>query len=243
MHKKVIFNFLDEVLGKQTNGIFINQGYLDYDDDPTIYTNLDLKTKINHIKSIEIHNGVTKVCLTSKNLSYVVKLLFNGTYDDDNLKLIYSVNPETNAITEEEFFYKKASSNLKKVLLPNIYLGRWNNIKVYIQKKVFSTYKGRETTFLKDTLPSCSTSQNFISDRIASINSQTFSSHDLTSRLCDGFAYDVISYYGLDFAKKIFAEINELYMDDLHSNNVGYLKNGQPCIFDYGGYDEGLFWV
>ena len=45
--------------------------------------------------------------------------------------------------------------------------------------------------------------------------------------------YNIFKYYGFKTGKKILKVVNDF--QDLHDENVGYLGNGRPVVFDYGG--------
>ena len=51
-----------------------------------------------------------------------------------------------------------------------------------------------------------------------------------------------IEFFGFEKALKIMTAISDIKLEDLHTANLGYLEDGTPCVFDFGGYNEEEVW-
>ena len=125
-----------------------------------------------------------------------------------------------NALREE---IKDINEEVAEIFLPNEYVGDYNGIPVWIQRRIQSTQ--------------CNTSSLLTPERRTAI-SQTFHNANLSA----DFIYSIMCEYGDDVAQEVVEIINELGINDLHDGNLGYLSTGEAVCFDYAGYDEENIW-
>lgn len=260
-----IFAMLEYILGSDADGIYlcdreIEEG--DWEDCP-IFSTSNFSWEVsrdiwyNDNCHIEVKNGVTRIVFIPSDKDYVIKMSITGTYDykdmsdmydeEGNYNEYYSLFPseqlvmyrhiteECNLMEEENVLYEDAGAALQEFLLPNVYVGEWNGMSVYIQKKIFVSSLAVQT--VKIDLPSNCTPFSKIVDELRDITS-SFPSIDIPSE----FLYDMLKLTGDELTFKACSELAHLGISDLHRNNVGYTKDKKCYIFDYAGYVEEDVW-
>ena len=147
--------------------------------------------------------------------------------ESEEMAIIKRLKEDCDLMDEENVLYEDANPALKKILLPNNFIGKWNNcIPVYVQKKIKSSLCDSERkTF------SAQTKKYF--DLIDA---------GLKMECSKDFIMACIDAYGFSDTTEICEGIIDLGLTDLHGGNIGFLPNDNPCIFDYAGYDEDLIW-
>lgn len=255
-NKEAILNLCADVLGKDCDGIFIHYNrFEDGEDLPfALGECLDRFLETGEtIMDCTPYAGVTKLVLVPEHGDYVIKIPITGVYceigndgsdyydhdfDEDEYEIIArSTKKNINIFEEEENIYKEANNKAKEILLPNIYIGDFNGIPIYIQQKI---------TEIFSYSPSCST---HLSKNERMKTKEVFQkSRDLNEEdscidyyPCDAtFIYDIIKYYGEEKAVEICKLLRKL--NDLHSSNYGYVGR-VPKIHDFGGYrSDGAYW-
>lgn len=250
MHYNIsdINKILDIVLGDEATGIYINSDSVPDDNiviDYPIYTNLSTRTTIDYWEDYEDFKfdcGATKLIIIPKNKDYVIKIPFTGLYtfetDDnveDNEKDIISVNYNQMDICEREIdIYKKASGLLKKIIAPNIYVGTYKNIPIYIQKKIKKNFVDSYFGHLYE--------DDYFS-RYSSFNRKKIIekiSEDSDYYLNRVYVDLIMKTYGIKNTLNMLKEMNTC-IEDLHEFNYGFDFNGNCVLFDIGGYSEDLW--
>ena len=135
---------------------------------------------------------------------------------------------------DENNMYKNADDDMKKIMLPNIFIGEFNGIPVYIQKKAISLNHSDKFRHLSRAEK----------DSVSKVISSSLKEKDYGYNYCPVafcFFSDVIEFYGEKMAEKIARFLDKA--DDLHDGNIGYVGE-QPILIDYGGYkDESAYWI
>lgn len=145
--------------------------------------------------------------------------------EDSNHKIL-------DLMEQENQIYRDASSSLKQFLLPYVFVEEWHGIKVYIQKKIESTYCNTDC----DILPSNKYTEEQIKEKVSSIAPDKD-----WQMLAFPFVVDMIAYSDEETIKEVLKEITNCGINDLHASNYGYTADGTPCIFDYTGIDA-FYW-
>lgn len=57
-------------------------------------------------------------------------------------------------------------------------------------------------------------------------------------RFPEDWAIAVIEWYGEELIKNFLKFINKYGLDDWHDGNIGWRKDGSPCILDWAGFDN-----
>ena len=125
----------------------------------------------------------------------------------------------------EDNIYEEASDELQQLLVPNIFIGMYNDVvPVYIQKKIKHTARG-----MKDTIP-------FKADeKIVAYLAKKYH-----SEIDDIGLVQYLSVMGISKFRNLLMDIGML--DDLHAGNWGFFEDGSIGIIDYGGYSEEGLW-
>lgn len=166
--------------------------------------------------------GCTKAVFLFEGWDVVIKIPYNGNYcfDLDTDEPIFTEMP--NHIVMEDEIYEEASDEMKKILLRNEYLFNYNDLEIYAQQAIAETENGREKSIL--TLE--------VANKIKAVrDSRPFG----YKSPCDNFLAAVMLQYP-DTYEDIFDELCNI--EDMHSDNYGYLANGMVAIHDYAGYSE-----
>lgn len=118
------------------------------------------------------------------------------------------------------------------MLLENTWVGEYNGIPVWIQRKVEGTQSeiGNYSQFL-----SASQEEKEV----------VYKSYDIlwSGDLDNDFILAILRKYGPDVTEEAMRMMNALGLSDLHSSNVGYLRDGSPVLLDYGGYSDHELWI
>lgn len=245
--KEKILSIVQDFLGNNPTGVYAPSSDYEYgiSDLPAVSKlNFDDVWTIEGINGFDIYRGATKVVISPYKSDYVIKLNITGTYlTEDECKEVGLEYPYIDRVSKQDILdeeialYENVGDELKAFIKPNIFIGRYNGIPVYIQEKVFTTYEYTEWTI----------SQKF--------RQQTPRHKQLTNRLAEktipagwrskifpeAFISDMILAYGVMYAWKILTQISEAGISDLNYGNFGYDKNGLPCLIDIGDFCEEEF--
>lgn len=179
----------------------------------------------NHVRLLEANYlegfcGVSKACIFSDELpNWVIKTGFTWEEDDDDFDYCtIEAHNYQDAIIEGvgEFF---AASYELCTVTPSECKGLLNNIYFYIQEKAEPDEEKTSSTCERYINGDCESSDPWYHD------------HSDTDRLESLFGEDK----NFD---KLLKFIKEWKINDLHSGNFGYTKNGIAKIIDYSGYED-----
>lgn len=131
-----------------------------------------------------------------------------------------------NAIVDElkEICEIASADVIDEIFLSNEYVGTFNGIPVWIQRKISCTQDNAPYTKLTE-------------GQRALVSKTSPSSH-----LSDYFILALINVYGVAITRDITSAISCCGISDLHDGNIGYLADDAPVIFDYAGYEEEEIW-
>ena len=166
---------------------------------------------------LEIHSGLTKFVIELTADNFVIKIPFSGYTRRNGCGELenedYSVN---HCEREVELYNKLKDTEIGDLLVPTYFIGKVNELEVYIQPKVepydYFTHSPSEKSY-----------------NIA---------NELDEYECTADDEDCVAafveYFG-DQTEHILSMLDELGVRDVHSANFGY-QNGGLVIFDYSGY-------
>jgi hypothetical protein len=224
--KKEILNYVDNLLGFNPTGLYIVKDSIDGScdaDEAPIYTNIDERLDLD-LSELNYAVGASKFVIFY-NSNWVIKIPFTGYYweEEDLTPILEGYWDDTNPCDEEMAIYDNASDDLKKLLVPNYFLG-WINgsIPIYIQRRVKASYCYIER---KEIIGKSSPIQKKIATKVIE-DWRRFFNRDIRGIL--------LNIFGIKRLKDIALEIDAL--SDLHSKNIGFMSNGDFAIFDYAGY-------
>lgn len=248
-----VMDIVKYVLGKHADGVYLDNGDLEGDYDGDLYSDRDFSEAIYQSgMGYDTAHGVSRFVIIPDKTDYVIKLPITGIYErlwdeeTDSYKeptLVAYANEECDDPTRNEIdIYENASKIGKQILLKNIYVGDYNGIPVYIQKKIDETFNNsssscRDLSFEERTLIRNTLKNSYL-------NSKDFDGNDECTYCppCHSeFLFDVIKFYGQKKAEEMIRLMREI--DDLHGGNIGYV-NGRPVVIDYGDFaGEEYLWL
>ena len=238
-NKEEIFETLKEILGEKADGIYISYDTVDSAAEDLFYADSELTKPICNSFNTMVKTGLTRIVLIPNNKDYVIKLPVTGVYgniydeygcdDPENCEIKKYVDlEEYNVFDNEQVIYDNLFSESKEVFSLSIYIGNFNNIPVYIQEKV------DQIRF--DMMPSISKED---SKKVSTLTSRHHYKEFVERPLTDDFIISLINLYGEEAAGYILEDCKNI--DDLHTNNYGYTKEGKPVIFDFAGFDGEMY--
>ena len=240
--EKEILKLVEEMIGENATGIYISQSQYDYAEEGQIISELvDNPFLVESNAYADVKIGATKIVFIpcDKKIPYVIKMNLDGVFDakmDDNFTLrnisLIKTNTQRNILDEENAMIEDMNIGEQDFIKPNIYIGTYNGLKVYIQERLMCT---QEQTFLHNN------TINFFSKLNVPRISELASQLEEDSELPWDFIYNMIDYYGEEFVINILDKMDEEGIYDLHEGNYGYDYDGFPALIDIGGYDS-HFW-
>ena len=180
--------------------------------------------------SVETAYGVSKFVIFL-NENEVVKVPFSGCYWwDDNEEGGYRFDEFMNTDyceTEAAIYADAVALGVEKFFASVKYRGTAEGgTPIYLAERVYSFYEN-------DTL-------RYV---INSSEDSLKKAGELKKEYCVGFPPEwlakAIEYYGLNDVIDLIAFVDLENINDFHSGNVGFRKDGSPVILDYSGYHEG----
>ncbi len=254
--EKEVFSILEDIMGNENiNGIYTPD--TTYAEDCPIYCNSDLTLYIDNFYDrndyqININFGATRLTIIPSNKDYVIKIQIAGTYDlkqeilnnedediedifykniynSDCVEIVSKMKSTVNLMEIENIIYKKAGIELKKMLLPNTYIGEFNGMKIYIQKKL--PYVGNISW---RTLYGENDDHEIIDKEIDKIKF-------ICPFISESLIEHMIKIINKKFAIKILMDCKYLNLTDIRPDNYGYDDDNFPYIFDYAGFDFSFF--
>lgn len=165
-------------------------------------------------------NGETKTVFLYKDWDFVIKVPNYYSYPHHNYCAI-----------EAENYAKAAAYNIQRVLLETaLLLVLPNGIKLYVQPR----YTTDQCDLHRDMAKRKHlhrTLNNLDSNRTREIAKSMYDGY----RISLEWMARVIQLYGKKFARSLEKWTQDNRIGDLHSRNVGWIKN-RPIILDYSGY-------
>lgn len=249
--KVEVMEIVENVLGVNCNGLYINSSAIYDSVEQYIVTNFDKQMNpvgLDYDCSVyDVRTGASKLVIIPKNTSYVIKMPFTQSYCEfckeececkgqciyegtafgcpDCSNYYYELGGDVNfdICAEENDIYERANEMTKKLLMPNIFIGLYNNcVPIYIQKKVI-------------------TNKSFCYKRITALDRL---SRYVAEKVECYLNYKALAQYlpilGIIKFREMCSNIAQI--DDLHESNWGYNEDGTVAIIDYGGYDEEGLW-
>jgi hypothetical protein len=232
MFKKSVMDYVEEVLGTFAKGLFIDNSLINKDNPiySNIYSNLEDEeiVDIDRTDTFYVTGGYTKLVIIPKYENYVIKIPYTGSYDinADTDEIYLEREFDIDICDEENAIYDNSSEELQQFMAYNTFAGLYNGcIRVYTQPKINITSSDAEDNFKS----------------ITSAREKIIMRFEYTYN----FYYDwnIINYFietfGINKAKEILRELD--FIDDLHSNNLGYTNSGHLYLIDFGGYESSYF--
>lgn len=219
-------------------GIEIQDEFGIYEESDELTPNADLYvTKVFHLAKemnipIEYHYGASQLCFIIPGEDRVIKLPFDGQMEEWE---DYNEETEEYDIWQESFhnfeidytaktydiYTLAVEAGVEEFFADIDILGlNFNNQLIYTQKYVKP--RAEQTTSKHPSEGSLRIARSLKQEKYIPFESDWIA-------VC-------IDMYGEEKFNKLMSFINELNLNDFHTNNYGYTKDGKPMLLDYCGY-------
>ena len=244
-NKTYIYNLLKNVEFPEDFGVDNCNDYLDCDYDI-------LKTVQNEDNTVRSHYGASKYVLLSDNLSYVIKIPFNGYWEalEDFYEEDEDEEESLNKDEDEDYSFIPFEGACQDSYATDLYF-RDNYCET--EKRIFIAMKedGLEQFFARtEYFDIINGKPIYIQEKVSPyLNSELGKSSHLAEKLSASLHHylpadwieKAIQFYGRQLTMNFIEFLNRdedgrIIRDDLHTENYGYRKDGSPCILDYSGY-------
>lgn len=189
-------------------------------------------------------NGASKFVLLPRGKDYVVKIPYSGgwyqpddEWDDEIEEWVAQeacfeefegsyVHGEStwDYCAREEYLYKLAVKyGVEKYFLHTQCIGYVNDHPIYVQERADEIgYEKEGSSHSKEERDS---------------TKEELKRRGLNGHLNIGWSIEFLAAYGYDEYEKLINFLENEYVCDLHSGNIGY-KNGKPVLIDYCGFES-----
>lgn len=189
--------------------------------------------------------GVSKIAILSPNLNgIVIKIPFNGFYyyeynedgDDEEAEDIEVWEPfcwangsdeSDYCLAEYEKYQKLKTQKLDCFVAEVIYYKTIDNTRIFLQEEITPDHELNHNSLKKPSKKSRKIADKWYRKRKFDINPNWIAS--------------CLDKYGQAKVKRFLKYCNtvdEDILEDAHSGNFGYRKNGTPCILDYSNFND-----
>lgn len=180
-------------------------------------------------KNVETAFGVSKFVIFLNN-DEVAKIPFNGSfwYDSDE-KDGYRFDEFNNSdycAIEAAVYADAVTLGVEKFFASTKYYGKTvEGTPIYLSERVYAFYENDEARHKTESSEdnnkkACEISKKYLPH----INAEWLAK--------------AVEFYGEDAVVDLMAFIELEYINDFHTGNVGFRKDGSPVLLDYSGYDE-----
>lgn len=230
-----VMNIVADFLGDKVNGLYLKhddepgESY-DFDGDQDIIVYYDQENPIYLDDIVDgkymWNTGASKLAIIPREEDFVIKMPFTHTYDIDAEGLLH-IFGETNydIICAEDNIYEEASDEMKELLVPNKFIGMYCGIPIYIQKKVDIIRDHCYSQYREYLFPESNAASKLVEYLLKK----------MYVPLDRGPLTFILHRLGIKKFRELMIEVDKI--DDLHSNNWGFRKDGSIAIYDYAGFN------
>lgn len=246
--KEVVMSIVRDFLGDNAQGVYIPSEEYEWGmSDLCAVSEMDedgIAWEIEEITGFDLCRGATKVVIVPINEDYVIKLNITGTYltkeQCRDAGLSYPCIDRTassDTMDYENALYEDIPEELQSIIKPNILIGEYRGMPIYIQEKIKTTYEN-----CCHVVEKCyeNADQQLVTS-VQSIVANTCPAGYRSSILPEAFICDMVKAFGEQLTEQMLLQLKESSIYDLNFGNFGYDKSDKPCLFDIGGFDEGEF--
>ena len=204
--------------------------------------------------------GTTKIILFPKNKNYVIKIPKNGRRFYNRLslsekKFFYFTMERKFDYTKEDYgrgwdYCKEEAQivqeakelNLNEYFAETLYLGDVRGYPIYAQEKVtvmtdrYELDEDEDYDSIYDETAGLLDSYEGSDNSDSSYYSSEYDDED-NNVLPLNWSLVFVKKYGVDALKSLIEFIQDMGINDIHSDNVGFI-DGNPILLDYSGYYE-----
>ena len=205
--------------------------------------NLKHLSKYNFMKKLQalddnfiLASGVSKVAIIPKEKNYVIKIPYYGKYRKSNGIKCFdpyfsSISKSSDYCKSEEIIYNKAKANGLDTFFAEIeQIGKIKSIPIYVQRKA--------VIFEDVHYPEDDEEENLNEHEISIFKTITTKYSDLVEDeyLPISWMKDFICSYGELAFDKLYSFLSDNNIQDLHSENIGYICE-KPVLVDFSGFE------
>ena len=205
--------------------------------------NLKHLSKCNFMKKLQalddnfiLASGVSKVAIIPKEKNYVIKIPYYGKYRKSNGIKCFdpyfsSISKSSDYCKSEEIIYNKAKANGLDTFFAEIeQIGKIKSIPIYVQRKA--------VIFEDVYYPEDDEEENLNEHEISIFKTITTKYSDLVEDeyLPISWMKDFICSYGELAFDKLYNFLSDNNIQDLHSENIGYICE-RPVLVDFSGFE------
>ena len=205
--------------------------------------NLKHLSQYNFMKKLQalddnfiLASGVSKVAIIPKEKNYVIKIPYYGKYRKNNGIKCFdpyfsSISKSSDYCKSEEIIYNKAKANGLDTFFAEIeQIGKIKSIPIYVQRKA--------VIFEDVYYPEDDEEENLNEHEISIFKTITTKYSDLVEDeyLPMSWMKDFICSYGELAFDKLYNFLSDNNIQDLHSENIGYICE-RPVLVDFSGFE------
>ena len=205
--------------------------------------NLKHLSQYNFMKKLQalddnfiLASGVSKVAIIPKEKNYVIKIPYYGKYRKSNGIKCFdpyfsSISKSGDYCKSEEIIYNKAKANGLGTFFAEIeQIGKIKSIPIYVQRKAI--------IFEDVHYPEDDEEENLNEHEISIFKTITTKYSDLVEDedLPLSWMKDFICSYGELAFDKLYNFLSDNNIQDLHSENIGYICE-KPVLVDFSGFE------
>ena len=205
--------------------------------------NLKHLSQYNFMKKLQalddnfiLASGVSKVAIIPKEKNYVIKIPYYGKYRKSNGIKYFdpyfsSISKSSDYCKSEEIIYNKAKANGLDTFFAEIeQIGKIKSIPIYVQRKA--------VIFEDVYYPEDDEEENLNEHEISIFKTITTKYSDLVEDeyLPLSWMKDFICSYGELAFDKLYNFLSDNNIQDLHSENIGYICE-KPVLVDFSGFE------
>ena len=205
--------------------------------------NLKHLSQYNFMKKLQalddnfiLASGVSKVAIIPKEKNYVIKIPYYGKYRKSNGIKCFdpyfsSISKSSDYCKSEEIIYNKAKANGLDTFFAEIeQIGKIKSIPIYVQRKA--------VIFEDVYYPEDDEEENLNEHEISIFKTITTKYSDLVEDeyLPISWMKDFIFSYGELAFDKLYNFLSDNNIQDLHSENIGYISE-RPVLVDFSGFE------
>ena len=205
--------------------------------------NLKHLSQYNFMKKLQalddnfiLASGVSKVAIIPKEKNYVIKIPYYGKYRKSNGIKCFdpyfsSISKSSDYCKSEEIIYNKAKANGLDTFFAEIeQIGKIKSIPIYVQRKA--------VIFEDVYYPEDDEEENLNEREVSIFKTITTKYSDLVEDeyLPLSWMKDFICSYGELAFDKLYNFLSDNNIQDLHSENIGYICE-KPVLVDFSGFE------
>lgn len=159
-----------------------------------------------------------------------------GVFIFDDFVIKFDIDDDGNGCEEEySRFYSARDYDIERILLP---IEEWyfspRRVMFYIQPRCGEAVYDNNFDEYSDTYYEIS--ERLKNNGYCERKVKKFASEMPYTGVNTIWLARAVQYYGWKFMRRFMDWMQDYYISDLHSANIGFVGNGRPVIFDYAGY-------